>query len=329
LSYLSSSVSVMRQVLVVWMLTGLAACTRVGPSSAPLSSGSELEREVAAAPTQRAASAPGATASPKVANKHGKRSLYRRACELGSPVACNDLAILFGEDLAQAMPLFERACALGLDRGCANWGVQILRHQPSDAEHERAVGLLSRACDQSDAFACAELGDAMYATFEQSGASAHGRAHVAYEKACKLGYIDACANDGWMFRNGEGTTKNTARARELFRFACERESYAGCAALGYDLMDDAKNGDEYAEGTRWLKLACDHDDAFGCFSIGAALVSSGDAASLDGGIALLKRACSLGSADGCRFAEVVEKGRQYRAAGPAPGDAGDDEDADD
>jgi TPR repeat protein len=216
------------------------------------------------------------------------------------------------------MPLFEQACSLGLTRGCANWGVQILRHQPSDAERDRAVDRLSLACDQSDAFACAELGDAMYGAFERSGASAHGRAHLAYERACNLGHVDACASDGWMFRNGEGTTKSARRARELFRFACERESYAGCAALGYDLIDDAKNRDEYAEGTRWLKLACDHDDAFGCFSMGAALVSSGDAANLDGGIMLLKRACSLGSADGCRFVEAVEKTRQYRAATGAP-----------
>jgi uncharacterized protein len=302
------SVSAMRQVWVVWTMTGLVACARVAPSAAPLSAGAELEPTSERRVSQPTPAAPAAAAQAKAVNKQGKRALYRRSCELGSAVGCNDLAILLDDDMSQAMPLFERACSLGLSRGCANLGVQILRHQPAEGQRERAIGLLSAACDQTDAFACAELGDTMYAAFERSGPSAHGRAHVAYEKACKLGHVEACASDGWLLRNGEGTTKNAARARELFRFACERESYAGCAALGFDLIDAAKNGDEYAEGTRWLKLACDHDYAFGCFTMGASLVTSGDRSNLDRGLALLTRSCALGSADGCRFAEVVQNG---------------------
>lgn len=309
------------------MAAGLLACARVVPSAAPLSAGSELEPSPEPPTTVPAPAASTAAAPAKTAHRQGKRALYRRACELGSAVACNDLAILMGEDLAQAMPLFERACSLSLTRGCANLGVQILRHQPSDGERDRAVGLLSASCEQADAFACSELGDAMYAAFERMGPSAHGRAHVAYEKACKLGHVDACSNDGWMFRNGEGTTKNPARARELFRFACERESYAGCAALGYDLIDDAKNAEEYAEGTRWLKVACEHDEAFGCFSMGAALISTGDSRSLSSGLALLTRSCALGSADGCRLAQAVENGMKQRASASAAAPEDEPEDA--
>jgi uncharacterized protein len=266
----------------------------------------------------------------KPAAKHGKRALYQRSCDLGSAIGCNDLAILVGgEDAGRAMTLLERACSLGLARGCANWGVQILRSEPGEKERQRAVELLSAACEQSDGYACAELGDAWYGSFERSGASAYGRAHVAYEKACKLGQVGACASEGWLLRNGEGTSKNAGRARELFRFACEHDSYAGCAALGYDLMDDAKNADEYAEGARWLKVACEHDEAFGCFSMGVAMIASEDAARLDGGLALLKRSCALGSSDGCRLAEAIEaRIKNAAVAGSAAHDDDGDEEGD-
>jgi uncharacterized protein len=236
---------------------------------------------------------------------------------LGSAIGCNDLAILWGTDFAHAIPLLERACELGLARGCANLGSELLQSTPGEAERRRAVGLLSGACDQADGFACAELGDALYAVGEQGDKASYGGAHVAYEKGCKLGRVTACCAEGWMLRRGEGTAKDARRSRELFRFSCDQQFYAGCAALGYDLLNDAQNPTEYEEGARWAQMACEHDDGFGCFSLGAAAVASaaGDAQKVRLGVNFLKRSCQLGFANGCSYAATLE---QRSAAPPSP-----------
>jgi TPR repeat protein len=297
-----------------WLALALGACTRVGPSTAPLSAGAASEP-----PPPVAAAAPAAGEKPKAEAKtvgKGKRALYQRSCDLGSAIGCNDLAILLTQDPAQAQALLERSCQLGLARGCANLAVRLLLAEGARTQLPRALELLGKACDESDDFACAQLGDALYSVArEQLGDAALGRAHTAYERACKLGRMDACSSQGWMARNGEGTTRDAGRARELFRLACDQQSYSGCAALGYDLMDDAKNGEERAEGARWLELACEHDEAFGCFSLGAALLGSGETKNVPGGLALLKRSCALGSQQGCKFAAAVEERLQQ---GPAP-----------
>jgi TPR repeat protein len=207
--------------------------------------------------------------------------------------------------------------------------VLLWRTTSSDGEREHALQLLDRACETADDFACAELGDALYDTHELKGDSAFGKAHVAYEKGCKLGSMVSCLSDGWMLRRGEGTTKDNARARELFRLVCDHQGYNGCAALGYDLTDGAKNGDELAEGARLLKLACEHDDAFGCFSLGARLLVGGDRAALDDGLRLLKRSCALGLQNGCRYASTVEdRLKRGTTAAATGGEADDNEDED-
>jgi len=313
-----------------WLVAGLYGCAHVAPSSAPLSQPSP---EPAPGPTTAAvateskptafAAAPSSTA--RAPSPHGKRALYQKACDLGSALGCNDLAILFGNDLEHSLPLLERSCSLGLTRGCANLGAQLLWGAPSEASRTRAVGLLSQACDQADAFGCDELGNALYDAEGLGQKGSFGRAHGAYEKACKLGRAMGCLNDGWMLRRGEGTAKDPQRSRELFRFSCDQQVYAGCAALGYDLLDDAHSSAEYDEGVRWAKLACEHDEAFGCFSLGAALAfgSAQDAQKLNEGLTLLTRACKLGFNDGCRYAASLEQRRKNAAAAPRPA-AGDD-----
>jgi TPR repeat protein len=316
----------------VWICGALVGCSQAGPSRAPLSA----PNESASATTQSASPAPNATtqasgAAPRTggvgatggtkSSKQGKRALLQRSCDLGSGLACNELALSFGDDLKRELPLLERACDLGLPRGCANWGALVWRSTPSDADRERALGLMDRACEASDEYACASLGDALY----ESGQAHFGKAHVAYEKGCKLSSSDACVSDGWMLRRGEGATKDARRARELFRLACDHQSYNGCAALGYDLTDDPKTGEELAEGARLLKLACEHDEAFGCFSLGLRILTrggggggGGGGTSLDQGLAFLKRSCSLGLSNACDYAANVEA--QLKNQGPPAAD---------
>lgn len=304
----------------VCLAAGLSACAHVAPSSAPLSQAStEPEPTPPASATATAAPTPAASAAPSAAarapSKRGKRALYQRACDLGSALACNELAILFGTDVEHSLPLLERSCNLGLARGCANLGSELLWGQPSETARARAIQLLSRACEQSDAYGCDELGNALYDAEALGQKGSFGRAHSAYEKACTLGRALGCLNDGWMLRRGEGTAKDPQRSRELFRFTCDQQLYAGCAALGYDLLDDPKSPAEYAEGLRWSKLSCEHDDAFGCFSLGAALAygEESDLHKAYEGLGLLQRACKLGFNNACNYATNLEQGLKRAA----------------
>ena len=315
--------SARRQAWVVWLVVGLAACARVGPSAAPLSK-TAAEAPEPSSPGPEAAPAAQNTKPAKAASPHGKRALYRKSCELGSALACNELAILLIEEPQQALPLLERACSLGLPRGCANLGMQLL-YATKSPERERALELLTRSCNESDDYGCLELANALYDDAKQSGGGAFSRPYGLYQTACKLGNMDACCSEGWMLRNAEGTSKDARRARELFRFACEQQSYAGCAALGYELMESANNAEDQAEGARFLKLACEHDDAFGCFTLGAAILGSAGPQGADTGLALLKRACALGSPNACEYAGAVEQRLKQGLA--ASGD--EDDDADD
>jgi TPR repeat protein len=295
---------------------GIAGCTRIAPSAAPLSAVATPEPVASSANT--AAPKAAAIAQVKAPSKQGKRALYRRSCDLGSAVGCNDLAILLGLESADAGPLFERACSLGLPRGCANQGSQLLMHDPDARTLDRAVDLLSRACDASDWYGCAELGDALYAQSERGEAHELGRAKTAYERACGLGAMDACVSEGWMLRNGEASSKDPAGAERLFRQACDAERYNGCGALGFSLMRGAKNPQEFGEGARLAKLACDHDDAFGCFALGEGMISSGDAQAFTPGLSLLKRSCQLGLKNSCEWVESIEQRMKASAASPKP-----------
>jgi TPR repeat protein len=300
-----------------WLAWGLVACTRVAPSTAPLSVATATPEPVALGTTSSAPSAPPAGPA-KPPSPQGKRALYLRSCDLGSAVGCNDLAILLGLDSAEAGPLFDRACKLGLVRGCANQAAQLLMHDPDASTRERAVDLLARACDAAVWYGCAGLGDALYTASKQNGAGVLGRAKAAYEKACGLGAMDGCISEAWMLQNGEGGSKDADGARRLFRQACDAQSYNGCGALGFSLMQDARNAEDFGEGARLAKLACDHDDAFGCFALGSGMVSSGDPKALAPGLSLLKRSCQLGLASSCRFAASVEERIKAGTASPKP-----------
>jgi uncharacterized protein len=178
--------------------------------------------------------------------------------------------------------------------------------------------LLARACSQSDSYGCVQLGNALYDETEKSGGSDFHRAFDTYRKGCELGSMDACCSQGWMLRNGQGAARDVRRARELFRAACDRKAYAGCSALGYDLIDSASTRAEQEEGASHLKLACENDDAFGCFSLGSMTLTQAGPAGVKPGLALLKRACALGSQDACSYANTVE--RRLESGLPALGD---------
>jgi TPR repeat protein len=305
----------------VGILGFVVACGHATASHAPLSASHSAlgpEPEAAANTPPQAPGSAKAKAKPSDATKpsegkQGRRALYRRSCELGSALGCNDLAILLGSSDPQSLGYLERACTLGLPRGCANWGSELWRVAKTDQEKSRGEELLSRACDAEDWWGCTELGNVVYAARAQAGDSVLGRAHVAYAKGCKLGGVEACVSDGWMLWSAEGAPRDVARATELFRGACEHDNFSGCAALGYVLVEVANNAGELAEGQRYLSLACDHSEAFACFGLGGTLLR-GDEQAKRKGRDYVDRACKLGLQNACRVAKALDEQARKPAA---------------
>ncbi len=92
-----------------------------------------------------------APAQPVPARSESALDLYTRACDGGSGVGCNNLALSFLEarngaarDPKRAFALFQRACDLGVAIGCGNLGVLVHKERRDEV---RAIGLLTRACD--------------------------------------------------------------------------------------------------------------------------------------------------------------------------------------
>lgn len=221
-------------------------------------------------------------------------ALYQRACDLGSPVACNDLGILFESEPNRAVPLLERACALGLPRGCSNLAYFVAR-EPNGLD--RATELVDGACAKSDAWACVQLGDYTYGGPKVT--HQHGRAFTAYERGCELHDWTGCARAAWMLREGRGVARNVGRATERFRMACQNEEYGGCYGLGATLIEDAQNESDWRRALEWLDLACSHDHADAC------ALQALEIAKAHGGLTpeserLFARACRLGSEHACR-----------------------------
>jgi len=284
------------------LLCGVVGCAAAAPIAVPLSSAatapapggtSVAQGNVA---TSAGSGAPVAIAAP-TSGARDKEALYQRACDLGSAVGCNDLALRHWDEPKRARELLERACTLELTQGCANLGMLLL---PDAKEHSRALQLLEGACKDANAHACVNLGDALYDDPQE-----WSRAKGSYEHACKLNDAEGCLNVGWMVLRGQGTRADPDRAAEWFRGPCEHDVFEACAGLGYALLDDATSGNQIEQGKHWLQVACDHDSAFGCFM--AAQRTAFDARHVTPeSRALFAKACRLGSKPACSAANAPD-----------------------
>lgn len=94
---------------------------------------------------------------------------------------------------ARADSLYERACNLGLSRGCED-GMEL--NDPSSTGRRNII-----------------------------------RFAVFAEKACEGGNGDACVRIGVLYDVGLGVPKDTARANKLFKMGCAFENQRACGMV--------------------------------------------------------------------------------------------------
>lgn len=128
------------------------------------------------------------------ADKPSAALLYRRACDLGIPGACFNLAnlILQGATTADrgvARTLFDRVCQSGLVEGCNGLGFALWAGADGPPDIERARRLFDSACRADLGLACRNLA---ILTMNQDKESGDKPAAELFKRACQLGDVDSC-----------------------------------------------------------------------------------------------------------------------------------------
>ena len=88
------------------------------------------------------------------------------------------------------------------------------------------------------------------------------------QRACNLGAFTFCAALGTAVAQGQGTEKNSERARELYAWACDHRAPAGCYNLGVFYATGTTVAVDTVEGKRLQVRACELGLASACKVLG-------------------------------------------------------------
>lgn len=164
----------------------------------------------------------------------------RKACDGGNPLGCHGLALLLIEQkatIAEALPLFEKTCALepkdpgqlkAQANSCYNLGVFYQEGHVVSVDPARSLALFGKACDLGDGAGCHNLG--LQFANGDGVPQDQARAAAFFEKGCAT-TPKSCTNLGVMYMTGRGTPRDLVKARALFEHACSGGSEAACKNL--------------------------------------------------------------------------------------------------
>lgn len=219
-------------------------------------------------------SRPGDPFSPSVATPDAHQD--ESACEAGDMAACYAMANRYHggdgvvRDNLHSVALVRQACEGGYPRACYDLGARHLLGEYVEQDAAEALTFILQACDGDDAVACYFAG-----TLSRDGVGVPLALDVAgtlFERACTLGYRDACqegvqptyvpgeearvlganaprelaaqarlCDAGYMsgcarlanaYANGDGVNPNAERAAALHDRACDWGLLPSCEALG-------------------------------------------------------------------------------------------------
>lgn len=242
-------------------------------------------------------------------------AFFKKACGLGDESACAEFGshLLQGsgiqKDEYKALETFQKACTAGDGLGCSFLGRMFRSGTATEPSESKAFGLFKRACDGGLSQGCVELG-----TMHEQGIGTtrdYKKAIAYYQRACKADNPDGCAQLGIMYASGRGVELDRQKSIELFKNACDKNSAVGCTELGNTYfrgagMERKKENDE--EAARLYEKACGlWGGAEGCARLGY-LTRYGWGVKMDGwkGYSLIEKGCQQNSGYAC-----VELGKIY------------------
>jgi TPR repeat protein len=130
---------------------------------------------------------------------------------------------------------------------------------------------------------------------------------------CQSGSASSCNAVGVLFEYGQGTTADSTIASGFYSRACDASYAPGCTNLGwlYSLGRGVPRDAQQAmllfnQAFDFSKVACHHGSGRGCLMAGELILQGQVEAPHEGDeLALFQRACVLGEARGCDYAETL------------------------
>lgn len=219
------------------------------------------------------------------------------------------------QDRVLAERLMRYSCEFGQESACASLQTRgLARDDYKGAVALRDLGLTDAArdrfetlCTANNKVACNEAGR-IYNRDPNDADKAMTLRY--YDRACVLGEIIGCANQGDVLRRRAGQGDFVA-ARAPLGKACDAKDAISCNLLG--LMNQQGEGGpvDWIEAARLYRAACDGNNAAGCANLGF-IYLNGNGVAKDDVMArtLHEKGCTLGSSSGCNsFAYAMMIGR--------------------
>jgi len=249
-------------------------------------------------------------------------ALYTKACDAGEGKACSSLATMYrqGEgvvkDKEKAQMLSKKACSMvgGDDGTCEAVHIQaptnagpeqqavIADSYGKNADSTSDTASNAKACDESEMFACGQLGLAYEMGRGVSKNSSHAAALLA--KACNAGELGSCYTLGRMYVNEDGfdgLAMDYSRAAALFAKPCNDENeQLACYYLGFMSENGYGVAKDYARAAALYPDACRGGMPVACSRLGNLYWNGwGVPKDINKAKEFLKRGCSSGDNWGC------------------------------
>jgi TPR repeat protein len=234
------------------------------------------------------------------------------SCRLGDVRACTFAGRMalaghgVARDVGKGVQMLTTACDDDVAEACAAAAAWL-----SAPDHSRAIDTASgmrerlnaeHACLGGQGDECFRVGLGFYSG---SGSYPQKRALAvrAYERGCSLGNARACNNFADALTYGEGTSVDVSRAVVLYERACGLGEEIGCANLGYMM----EHGRGIARDTRRARSlyaqACDAGEAYGCLHVEMMATRHPD--DPNRALAAWERACDANDARACAFVGLM------------------------
>jgi TPR repeat protein len=174
-------------------------------------------------------------------------ALYQRACDLGLPKGCTDVAWtlmegMVGRDYGRAEQILKKTCAGGDASGCSL--LADLYYYEANGENggpnprldkKKAIRLYEQVCaGKVDDLGCMSGCDEL-ASISWYGSDGQPRdvakAVRFYDRACTAGCTNSCDSLGRIYREGDGVAKDLAHAAQLYQRACDLRFSPSCKDL--------------------------------------------------------------------------------------------------
>ncbi|MFH1465003.1 MAG: tetratricopeptide repeat protein [Pseudomonadota bacterium] len=204
-----------------------------------------------------------------------------------------------------------RACRVGDPAACAELARLIQEAGPSDPARGAALyGLRVEACERGDdALACERLGhEHVYGDWPDLEPR---RSHAALLAACQRGLSDACYIAGAAIEEGRPGPADERASFEIFRLGCTLDQPECCAYVGLKLEFGRGVPQDDPKAAWFYERACELGERkIGCFNHALRLANlPEDQVDLPRVLELMRGSCEAGTQTACENLRVLEAAR--------------------